>query len=209
MAELSDTEEKRLSGLRVERDELNKELHETRRAVSIDFRNREQKRMQRLALHTDKLEKSVNEILLHQDQMIKLSQNCMKLEEENDEECSKYSAAVLEFSKIDQETIKRANKKIASYNPLFKNLDVIVEKENTVSLQVATLRHEAKTLTRENDELKSLLKEYFHTLATSSDLGTWSMSSFKNDSCLFTFLRKCDRWFIMFYETCPLFVYIS
>ena len=38
LAELSDTEEKRLSGLRVERDDLNKELHETRRAVSIDFR---------------------------------------------------------------------------------------------------------------------------------------------------------------------------
>ena len=38
LAELSDTEEKRLSGLRVERDDLTKELHETRRAVSIDFR---------------------------------------------------------------------------------------------------------------------------------------------------------------------------
>ena len=37
--------------------------------------------MEKLALSTNKLEKSVSEILLHQDQMIKLSQNCLKLEE--------------------------------------------------------------------------------------------------------------------------------
>ena len=79
LAELGDTEDKRLSGLRTEREELSKELHSTRRAVSIDYRNREQKKMQKLAVYTDSLQKKVDEILLHQDQMIKLSQNCLKL----------------------------------------------------------------------------------------------------------------------------------
>ena len=86
LSELGDTEEKRLSGLRVEREELSKELHSTRRSVSIEFRNREQKKMQKLAVHTDLLQKKVDEILFHQDQMIKLSQNCLKLESENDRE---------------------------------------------------------------------------------------------------------------------------
>ena len=72
LSELGDTEEKRLSGLRVEREELSKELHSTRRSVSIDFRNREQKKMQKLAVHTDLLQKKVDEILFHQDQMIKV-----------------------------------------------------------------------------------------------------------------------------------------
>ena len=58
---------------------MSKELHSTRRAVSIDYRNREQKKMQKLAVYTDSLQKKVDEILLHQDQMIKLSQNCLKL----------------------------------------------------------------------------------------------------------------------------------
>ena len=35
--------------------------------------------MQKLAVYTDSLQKKVDEILLHQDQMIKLSQNCLKL----------------------------------------------------------------------------------------------------------------------------------
>ena len=42
--------------------------------------------MQKLAVHTDLLQKKVDEILFHQDQMIKLSQNCLKLESENDRE---------------------------------------------------------------------------------------------------------------------------
>ena len=38
LTELGDSEEKRLSGLRQEREDLTKELHDTRRVVSIDFR---------------------------------------------------------------------------------------------------------------------------------------------------------------------------
>ena len=57
LAELGDVEEKRLSGLRIERDELTKELHSTRRAVSVDYRNREELGLRKLALQTDQVEK--------------------------------------------------------------------------------------------------------------------------------------------------------
>ena len=122
--------------------------------------------MERLALNTNKLEKSVSEILLHQDQMIKLSQNCLKLEEDNDELCEE----MIELSRKEKEAIKKADKKIARFNPLFKNLDVILEKQNNVAIQLSMLRSEQKNLVNENTELKTILKEYFHTLATSSDL---------------------------------------
>ena len=122
--------------------------------------------MERLALNTNKLEKSVSEILLHQDQMIKLSQNCLKLEEDNDELCEE----MIELSRNEKEAIKKADKKIARFNPLFKNLDVILEKQNNVAIQLSMLRSEQKNLVTENVELKTILKEYFHTLATSSDL---------------------------------------
>lgn len=169
MAELSDTEEKRLSGLRIEREELTKELHDTRRAVSINYRNKEQRKMEKLALYTSKLEKAVSEILLNQDQMIKLSQNCMKLEDEFDDYASKKPADT-ELSNEEKSAIRKADKKIASYNPLFKNLDVILEKQNNVDLELSILRFEHRNLCGENSELKTLLREYFHTLATSSDL---------------------------------------
>ena len=172
LTELSDTEEKRLSGLRIERDDLIKELHATRRAVSIDYRNKEQRKMQRLAFHTNKLEKTVSEILLHQDQMIKLSQNCLKLEEEFDETSIPDAGvmAEVELSRNEKDVIKRADKKIARYNPLFKDLNVIFEKQSLIDVQLSMLRFEQKNLSNENNELKTILKEYFHTLATSSDL---------------------------------------
>ena len=122
--------------------------------------------MEKLALSTNKLEKSVSEILLHQDQMIKLSQNCLKLEEEGDE----FVEEMIELSRNEKNAIKKADKKIARYNPMFKNLDVILEKQNNVSIQLSNLRSEQKLLSAENQELKMILKEYFHTLATSSDL---------------------------------------
>ena len=122
--------------------------------------------MERLALNTNKLEKSVSEILFHQDQMIKLSQNCLKLEEDNDEICEE----IIELSHNERDVIKRADKKIARYNPLFKNLDVIQEKQNNISVQLSMLRSDQRNLSGENQQLKIILKEYFHTLATSSDL---------------------------------------
>ena len=169
LAELSDTEEKRLSGLRTEREELTRDLHETRRVVSIDFRNREQKKMQRLAFHTSKLEKGVSQILLHQDLMIKLSQNCMKLEEEDDEAGLRVLAEV-QLSRKEKEVMEKADQKLAFYNPLFKGLRVVMEKQNKVSIQLSTLRHEQKIINEENQDLKTMLREYFQTLATSSDL---------------------------------------
>ena len=131
-----------------------------------NFRNKEQRKMEKLALSTNKLEKSVSEILLHQDQMIKLSQNCLKLEEEGDE----FVEEMIELSRNEKNAIKKADKKIARYNPMFKNLDVILEKQNNVSIQLSNLRSEQRVLSAENQELKMILKEYFHTLATSSDL---------------------------------------
>ena len=57
LSELGDMEDKRLSGLRVERDELTKDLHSTRRAVSVDYRNREELGLRKLAVQTDQVEK--------------------------------------------------------------------------------------------------------------------------------------------------------
>ena len=57
LTELGFDEDKRLSGLRAERDELTKELHATRRAVSVDYRNREEMGLRKLAAQTDKVEK--------------------------------------------------------------------------------------------------------------------------------------------------------
>lgn len=125
--------------------------------------------MQRLAFNTNKLEKTVSEILLHQDQMIKLSQNCSKLEEEDGDKVEDLNDEI-EFSRAERDTIKRVDKKIARFNPLFKDLDLILDKQNKVEIQLSTLKFENKNLTNENNELKTLLREYFHTLATSSDL---------------------------------------
>ena len=57
LTELGLDEDKRLSGLRAERDELTKELHATRRAVSVDYRNREEMGLRKLAAQTDQVEK--------------------------------------------------------------------------------------------------------------------------------------------------------
>jgi len=169
LSELGDTEEKRLSGLRVEREELSKELHSTRRSVSIDFRNREQKKMQKLAVHTDLLQKKVDEILFHQDQMIKLSQNCLKLESENDRETIERTNA-LDFDDEDEKVLRKVDRILTRNNPFFKNLDLIFAKQNQVSIQMALLKHEQKQLTEENDDLTVIMREVFHNLATSSDL---------------------------------------
>ena len=125
--------------------------------------------MQKLAVQTDKLERSVNEVLLIQDQMIKLSQNCLKLEQEDDDNCEQHTVN-MELSSKEKEMVKIADKKIASKNPFFKDLDLIFDKQNRASIQVALLKHEQKALNQENVQLKSMLRDYFHTLANSADL---------------------------------------
>jgi hypothetical protein len=55
-------------------------------------------------------------------------------------------------------------------DPSFRNLDIVFEKQNQAAIQTALLKYEQKKLARDNLELKSMLREYFHTLATSSDL---------------------------------------
>ena len=125
--------------------------------------------MQRLAVQTDKLEKSVSEVLLMQDQMIKLSQNCLKLEQEDDEDCERHTVN-MELSGKEKEMVKLADRKMASKNPFFKDLDLIFDKQNRTSIQVALLKHEQKSLNQENVQLKSMLRDYFHTLANSADL---------------------------------------
>ena len=57
MAEAGQDEERRLSGLRAEKDELTKELHSTRRIVSVDFRNREEMGLRKLAAESHYVEK--------------------------------------------------------------------------------------------------------------------------------------------------------
>ena len=57
LANLGDTEEKRLSGLRIESDSLTKELHNTRRAVSVEYRNKEEIGLRKLAVQTDTVQK--------------------------------------------------------------------------------------------------------------------------------------------------------
>ena len=57
MAEAGQDEERRLSGLRAEKDELTKELHSTRRIVSVDFRNREEMGLRKLAAEAHNVEK--------------------------------------------------------------------------------------------------------------------------------------------------------
>ena len=105
--------------------------------------------MQKLAVQTDKLERSVNEILLVQDQMIKLSQNCLKLEQEDDDDCEKHTVN-MELSSKEKEMVKIADRKIASKNPFFKDLGLIFVKQNRASIQVALLKHEQKALHQEN-----------------------------------------------------------
>ena len=46
-----------MSGLRAEKDELTKELHSTRRIVSVDFRNREEMGLRKLAAEAHNVEK--------------------------------------------------------------------------------------------------------------------------------------------------------
>ena len=57
LADLGDTEEKRLSGLRIESDSLTKDLHNTRRAVSVEYRNKEEIGLRKLAVQTDTVQK--------------------------------------------------------------------------------------------------------------------------------------------------------
>jgi hypothetical protein len=112
LSELGDIEDKRLSGLRTEREDLTRELHSTRRAVSIDFRNREQKRLQKLAVYTEELERAVDEILLNQDQMIKLSQNCLKMEQQEDE-LTKIALGNMELTDDERHLIRKVDQSVS------------------------------------------------------------------------------------------------
>ena len=68
------------------------------------------------------------------------------------------------------------DKILARNNPFFKNLDLILGKQNQASIQLALLKHEQKQLSSENDDLKVIMREVFHNLATSSDLGMRSVA---------------------------------
>ena len=46
-----------MSGLRIESDKLTKELHNTRRAVSVEYRNKEETGLKKLAVQTDMVQK--------------------------------------------------------------------------------------------------------------------------------------------------------
>ena len=90
-------------------------------------------------------------------------------ESENDIECIERTNA-LELEEDDEKVLKKVDKILARNNPFFKNLDLILAKQNQVSIQLALLKHETKQLEGENDDLKVIMREVFHNLAISSDL---------------------------------------
>ena len=97
----------------------------------------------------------------------KLSQNCLKLESENDRETIERTNA-LDFDDEDEKVLRKVDRILTRNNPFFKNLDLIFAKQNQVSIQMALLKHEQKQLTEENDDLTVIMREVFHNLATSS-----------------------------------------
>ena len=76
----------------------------------------------------------------------------------------------MELEEDDEKVLKKVDKILARNNPFFKNLDLILAKQNQVSIQLALLKHETKQLEGENDDLKVIMREVFHNLAISSDL---------------------------------------
>ena len=87
------------------------------------------------------------------------------------------------------------DKILARNNPFFKNLDLILGKQNQASIQLALLKHEQKQLSSENDDLKVIMREVFHNLATSSDLGMRSVADriIASLLCLFLDDRPSNR----------------
>ena len=96
-----------------------------------------------------------------------MSQNCLKLESENDRETIERTNA-LDFDDEDEKVLRKVDRILTRNNPFFKNLDLIFAKQNQVSIQMALLKHEQKQLTEENDDLTVIMREVFHNLATSS-----------------------------------------
>ncbi len=60
----------------------------------------------------------VDEIALHQDQMVKLSQNCLKLEDENE-----YQEEGLDLTDEEKNYLKRVDKTIAKKHPDFRSIN--------------------------------------------------------------------------------------
>ena len=177
LAELGDVEEKRLSGLRAERDVLTRELHSTRRAVSVDYRNKEEVGLRKLAVQTDQVEKLLDEVCHRHEQMMRLSESCIKYETDEDDIVEARIASFVGLTDDEKAYLRRVDRLQVQDAPDINYLAPIQRKFNQCTVNLSALKKEHRQLTKENADLKDMMREYFKSLAASKDLAQLGLLS--------------------------------
>lgn len=158
--------------LRKERETLTGQLHETRRRVSIVYRNREHDKLKRLAVESHDILKILTSLKEDQEHLLKLHKLAQKLATQQDIALTLESPGEKYLKPEEMELINDLDD--AMWDPKlkipeeFRNLEPIWRKLNKGSLDYTAMKRENKQLMVENSGLQEAMKQYLEIMSKHS-----------------------------------------